>query len=179
MHQREAGRAAERETLWSDQFDVRRAEPLQTQDEIVTRLASALHVEIVQAETGRATAVSNLDAENLAMRCEAASYRSGAAAASTYDLCERALGVDPGNVRALTALRLATFARFAGSESELCRGFAAGPTASSTRALEMTTWILCSTLPESRCAGKNPSCAGCGYCRRALSGSESGLCGCV
>jgi adenylate cyclase len=94
-------------TLWSDQFDVRRAELLQTQDEIVTRLASALHVELVRAETGRVTAVSNLDAEDLAMRCEAASYRPGADAASTYDLCERALGIDPHNVRAL--IRLASY----------------------------------------------------------------------
>ena len=39
-------------TLWSDRFDVRRAELLQTQDDIVTRLASALHVELVQAEPG-------------------------------------------------------------------------------------------------------------------------------
>ena len=97
-------------TLWSDQFDVRRAELLQTQDDIVTRLASALHVELVQAETRRATgtAVANLDAEDLAMRCEAASYRRGGAAATpTYDLCERALGVDPRNVRAL--IQLATY----------------------------------------------------------------------
>jgi TolB-like protein/DNA-binding winged helix-turn-helix (wHTH) protein/Tfp pilus assembly protein PilF len=94
-------------TLWSDKFDVRRAELLQTQDDIVTRLASALHVELVQAETRRVTAVANLDAEDLAMRCEAASYRAGAAAAPSYELCERALGVDPHNVRAL--IRLATY----------------------------------------------------------------------
>ncbi|MCP3460412.1 winged helix-turn-helix domain-containing tetratricopeptide repeat protein [Bradyrhizobium sp. CCGUVB23] len=94
-------------TLWSDQFDVRRAELLQTQDDIVTRLASALHVELVRAETGRVTAVANLDAEDLAMRCEAASYRLGAAAASTYELCERALDMDPRNVRAL--IRLASY----------------------------------------------------------------------
>jgi adenylate cyclase len=93
--------------LWSDQFDVRRAELLQTQDEIVTRLASALHVELVRAETARVTAVGNLDAEDLAMRCEAASYRSSAGEASTYDLCERALGIDPRNVRAL--IRLASY----------------------------------------------------------------------
>jgi TolB-like protein len=94
-------------TLWSDKFDVRRAELLQTQDDIVTRLASALHVELVQAETRRAigTAVANLDAEDLAMRCEAASYSHGGAVATpNYDLCERALGVDPGNVRALIQL---------------------------------------------------------------------------
>ena len=93
-----------------DKFDVRRAELLQTQDDIVTRLASALHVELVQAETRRATgsAVANLDAEDLAMRCEAASYRRGGAVATpNYDLCERALGVDPRNVRAL--IQLATY----------------------------------------------------------------------
>ena len=97
-------------TLWSDKFDVRRAELLRTQDDIVTRLASALHVELVQAETRRATgtAVANLDAEDLAMRCEAASYRRGGAVATpNYDLCERALGVDPRNVRAL--IQLATY----------------------------------------------------------------------
>jgi Tfp pilus assembly protein PilF len=94
-------------TLWSDKFDVRRAELLQTQDDIVTRLASALHVELVQAETRRTTAVANLDAEDLAMRCEAASYRAGATAPPNYDLCERALGIDPRNVRAL--IRLATY----------------------------------------------------------------------
>jgi len=94
-------------TLWSDKFDVRRAELLQTQEDIVTRLASALHVELVQAETRRAigTPVANLDAEDLAMRCEAASYSHGGAVATpNYDLCERALGVDPRNVRALIQL---------------------------------------------------------------------------
>lgn len=96
--------------LWSETFDVRRTERLQTQDDIVTRLASALHVELVQAETRRATgtAAANLDAEDLAMRCEAASYRRGGAAAiPSYDLCERALDVDPRNVRAL--IQLATY----------------------------------------------------------------------
>jgi adenylate cyclase len=94
-------------TLWSDKFDVRRAELLLTQDDIVTRLASALHVELVQAETRRAmgTPVANLDAEDLAMRCEAASYSHGGAVATpNYDLCEQALGIDPRNVRALIQL---------------------------------------------------------------------------
>ena len=39
-------------TLWSDSFDVRRAELLQTQDEIVTRLASALQVELFRQRPG-------------------------------------------------------------------------------------------------------------------------------
>jgi Tfp pilus assembly protein PilF len=95
------------ETLWSDRFDVNRGDILRTQDEIVTRLASALHGELVQAGTRRSTTAgaSNLDAEDLAMRCEAASYRlGGAAEIPRHELCERALSIDPHNVRALVQL---------------------------------------------------------------------------
>jgi adenylate cyclase len=94
-------------TLWSDQFDVSRANILRTQDDIVTRLASALHGELVQAEIRRSTttATPNLDAEDLAMQCEAASYRLGGEAMTpSYELCERALSIDPRNVRALVQL---------------------------------------------------------------------------
>ena len=99
-------------TLWSDRFDVDRADILRTQDEIVMRLASTLHGELVQAETRRSTAAgaSNLDAEDLAMQCEAATYRQGYAGMPGYELCERALSIDPGNVRAL--VQLATNLRF-------------------------------------------------------------------
>jgi TolB-like protein/DNA-binding winged helix-turn-helix (wHTH) protein len=94
--------------LWSERFDVSRADILRTQDEIVTRLASTLHDELVQAETRRSTTTgaSNLDAEDLAMQCEAATYRVGAAGMPGYELCERALNIDPGNVRALVQLAL-------------------------------------------------------------------------
>lgn len=97
-------------TLWSDRFDVNRADLLRTQDEIVARLASALQGQLVQADVRRSTneAVSNLDAEDLAMQCEASSYRlTGEAAKPSLDLCERALRIDPRNVRAL--VRLATY----------------------------------------------------------------------
>ena len=93
-------------TLWSDRFDVDRADILRAQDEIVTRLASTLHGELVQAETRRSTTTgaSNLDAEDLAMQCEAATYRPGGAGTPGYELCERALTMDPRNVRALVQL---------------------------------------------------------------------------
>ena len=93
-------------TLWSDRFDVDRADILRTQDEIVMRLASTLHGELVQAETRRSTAAgaSNLDAEDLAMQCEAATYRKGYPGMPGYELCERALSIDPDNVRALVQL---------------------------------------------------------------------------
>lgn len=96
-------------TLWSDRFDVGRADILRRQEEIVTRLASTLHGELVQAETRRSTITgeSNLDAEDLAMQCEAGSYRPGNTGLPGQELCERALIIDPGNVRAL--VRLAMF----------------------------------------------------------------------
>jgi TolB-like protein/DNA-binding winged helix-turn-helix (wHTH) protein len=95
-------------TLWSDRFDVDRADILRTQDEIVTRLASTLHGELVQADIGRSTAAHapNPDAEDLAMRCEASAYRMGLAGMPGYELCERALNIDPGNVRALVQLAM-------------------------------------------------------------------------
>ncbi|MBO4222473.1 winged helix-turn-helix domain-containing tetratricopeptide repeat protein [Bradyrhizobium neotropicale] len=97
-------------TLWSDRFDVTRADLLRTQDEIVARLASALQGELMQAEVGRSPsdAASNVDAEDLAMQCEASAYRlTGEVTTPRLELCERALRIAPRNVRAL--VRLATY----------------------------------------------------------------------
>lgn len=95
-------------TLWSDRFDVSRADILRTQDEIVTRLASTLNGELVQAETRRSTTMgaSNLDAEDLAMQCEAAAYRLSISGMPGSELCERALNIDPRNIRALVQLSM-------------------------------------------------------------------------
>jgi adenylate cyclase len=79
-------------TLWSDRFDVVRADLLRTQDDIVIRLASALRVELVKAEVRRPTTAGalSLDAEDLAMQCEGSSYRFGGEARTpSYTLCER------------------------------------------------------------------------------------------
>jgi TolB-like protein/DNA-binding winged helix-turn-helix (wHTH) protein len=95
--------------LWSDRFDVNRADILRTQDEIVTRLASTLHGELIQAETRRSLAngVANLDAEDFAMQCEAASYLPGGASGMpNNEVCERALNIDPRNLRALVQLAM-------------------------------------------------------------------------
>ncbi|OKO80131.1 hypothetical protein AC628_09765 [Bradyrhizobium sp. NAS96.2] len=97
-------------TLWSDRFDVNRVDLLRTQDEIVARLASALQGELMQVEASGSPsdAASNLDAEDLAMQCEASTYRlAGEVAAPNLELCERALAIDSQNVRAL--VRLATY----------------------------------------------------------------------
>jgi TolB-like protein/DNA-binding winged helix-turn-helix (wHTH) protein len=95
-------------TLWSDRFDVNRGDILRAQDEIVTRLASMLHGELIQADTGRRTTAHapNLDADDLAMQCEAAPYRLDRAGLPGYELCERALAIDPDNVRALVQLAM-------------------------------------------------------------------------
>jgi len=95
-------------TRWSDAFDVNRGDLLRAQDEIVTRLASMLHGELIQADTGRRTTAHapNLDADDLAMQCEAAPYRLDRAGLPGYELCERALAIDPDNVRALVQLAM-------------------------------------------------------------------------
>ena len=59
--------------LWADQFDTPRTDLLQTQDEIVTRLAHAMDVQLSEAGAAhlKRTPAANLDAEDLALRCEA------------------------------------------------------------------------------------------------------------
>jgi adenylate cyclase len=59
--------------LWADQFDATRAKLLDTQDEIVTRLARALDVQLTDVEAVRLkrTPAANPTAEDLALQCVA------------------------------------------------------------------------------------------------------------
>jgi adenylate cyclase len=95
--------------LWADRFDAHRADLLQMQDEIVTRLARALEIELAAVEAAHIsrTRSANPDADDLALRGEAiflayGVYRDEAEAG--FALCERALEIDPDNVRALSML---------------------------------------------------------------------------
>jgi TolB-like protein/Tfp pilus assembly protein PilF len=97
--------------LWAEQFDTKRADLLQMQDEIVTHLARAMEEQLTEVEAARLkrTPAANPDAEDLALRCEAAVQRGGyfgKEADAGYPLCEQALGVDPNNVRALKVLAI-------------------------------------------------------------------------
>ncbi len=97
--------------LWADQFDADRTDLLQMQDEIVTRLARAMQIQLVAVDAARVTRTrpGNLDAEDLALRCEAGVYNfppGSAEYAAAFDLCDRALHIDNGNVFALTGMTL-------------------------------------------------------------------------
>jgi adenylate cyclase len=97
--------------LWADEFDTERTDLLQMQDDIVTRLARRMQIELTGIEAARLAAVpvKNPDAEDLAMRCEAIFLRSGMGRPETepgYAFCERALQADPRNLRALSILGL-------------------------------------------------------------------------
>ncbi len=60
--------------LWAEQFDTPRADLLQTQDEIVTRLARSMYLQLPEVEAARLkrTPAANPDAEDLALQCQAA-----------------------------------------------------------------------------------------------------------
>jgi adenylate cyclase len=95
--------------LWADQFDADRADLLEMQDEIVTRLSRALQIRLIEVDAARVaqTHPSDLDAEDLAMRCDAvlANTKAGGDEVERgYNLCERALQRDERNVRALILL---------------------------------------------------------------------------
>jgi adenylate cyclase len=93
--------------LWADQFDAARAGLLDMQDEIVTRLARALDIQLTEVEAARLkrTPAANPTAEDLALRCVAAvleGHYYDKEAEAGYGLCEQALALDPNNARALT-----------------------------------------------------------------------------
>jgi class 3 adenylate cyclase/TolB-like protein len=92
--------------LWAEQFDTPRADLLQTQDTIITHLARATEFQLVQAEGARVKRTpANRDAEDLALQCQAGSKAwLGKEAEAAYALCEKALAIDPNNVRALMGL---------------------------------------------------------------------------
>lgn len=95
--------------VWADQFDTDRTDTLSMQDEIVTRLARVLQIQLTGLEAARLERAhpANPRAEELAMRCAA-----NVLAYSTFRkesqqglaLCEQALQADGRNVRALSIL---------------------------------------------------------------------------
>jgi TolB-like protein len=94
--------------VWADRFDGERSKLGELQVEAVSRLANSLGVELVKAEALRAMRErpSNPDAADLAMQAE---YKwnlpdSKATFNDAVTLSERALALDPQNVRALTVL---------------------------------------------------------------------------
>ena len=96
--------------LWADQFDADRGDLLKMQDEIVTRLARAMQIQLVAVDAARVTRTrpGNLDAEDLALRCQAGVYNSVGPAefAAALSLCDRALNIDNRNVLALSILAM-------------------------------------------------------------------------
>ena len=92
--------------LWADQFDADRADLLQMQDEIVTRIARALEIQLSAVDAARVeqTRPGNLDAEDLARRCKAGDWNAAPLSKeweAAYALCARALQIDDRNVTAL------------------------------------------------------------------------------
>src|SRR5271165_4710042 len=98
--------------LWAEQFDTPRADVLQTQDEIVARLAHALQFQLSEAEAARLkrTPAANPGAEALALQCLASVRKAPEAvskeAEAGFRLCEQALSFDPDNVLALAILSI-------------------------------------------------------------------------
>jgi TolB-like protein/class 3 adenylate cyclase/Tfp pilus assembly protein PilF len=92
--------------LWADQFDADRAKLLLMQDDIVTRLARAVEIQLSAVDAARVeqTPPGNLDAEDLARRCKAGDWNAAPLSKeweAAYALCARALQIDDRNVTAL------------------------------------------------------------------------------
>ena len=93
--------------VWADRFEGERSKLGELQVDVVGRLANSLGAELVKAEALRAMREpSNPDAADLAMQAQA-KFNLPSSKANLNDavtLSERALALDPQNVRALTVL---------------------------------------------------------------------------
>jgi TolB-like protein/class 3 adenylate cyclase len=89
--------------LWAERFDKPSADLFDMQDEIVSRLANTLNVQLIAAEARRAESVLNPDAMDLIFQGRAILNKGQTLDYFTQarSFFERALTLDPGNVDAL------------------------------------------------------------------------------
>jgi adenylate cyclase len=127
--------------VWADRFDGERSKLGELQVEVVSRLANSLGVELVKAEALRATRERpiNPDAADLAMQASVQWHLpdSKATVNDAVTLSERALVLDPQNVRAQTVLANALIDRVVDQWSEDPAGDVAGADKASDAALAL------------------------------------------
>jgi TolB-like protein/Tfp pilus assembly protein PilF len=90
--------------LWDDEFDVPRAASFNMQDKIAARLTRGIYLQLAEIQTAQfeRTHGSVLNAEDLAIECQAGILGNAIVFSETNTPCERALAADPENVVALT-----------------------------------------------------------------------------
>ena len=108
--------------VWADRFEGERSKLGEMQVDVVARLANSLGAELVKAEALRSTRErpGNPDAVDLAMQAQVKWNLpdSKATENDAVTLSERALALDPQNVRALTVLAAALLDRVTGHFSD-------------------------------------------------------------
>jgi TolB-like protein/class 3 adenylate cyclase/Tfp pilus assembly protein PilF len=108
--------------LWAETFDHDRADLLQMEDDIVTRLARTLQIQFADIEVAKVQHTSpttNPDVRELTLRCQAVSlnFTYDNTAGAVFAPCEQALALDPSNVAALSALSLQASGRVSAANS--------------------------------------------------------------
>jgi adenylate cyclase len=108
--------------VWAETFDHDRADLLQMEDDIVTRLARTLQIQLADIEAARvkqAGPAANPDAQELALRCQAnyLNVKQIDGGSTDFSACEEALRLDPSNVAALSVLSLQASGRVSGVAS--------------------------------------------------------------
>jgi TolB-like protein/Flp pilus assembly protein TadD len=105
--------------LWTERFDRDTADLFAIQDEIISRIANALRIELIAAEAARPTERPDALDYILRGRATAAKPRSPDNWANMISLFEQALAVNPASVEAHSRLASALATRFAAGMSHL------------------------------------------------------------
>lgn len=108
--------------VWAEQFDEDKSCLFATQEAIASRLARTLQIKFASVEVARSDRARSVDSDpdKFSLRCYAifldrSNLRGGIEAA--YPLCEKALQIDPSNVRALSILARLFAGRVASQQS--------------------------------------------------------------
>jgi adenylate cyclase len=104
--------------LWAERFDRDTSDLFALQDEITSRIAVALNLELVRAEAGRTT--EHPEALDYILRGRAASSNppSRRKYAEAISLFESALALDPGSIEAQSRLAIELMARVQGGSAD-------------------------------------------------------------
>jgi adenylate cyclase len=102
-------------SVWADHFEESLGDLPKLQDEIVARIASALHYELAIAQTEKGAASRNPDATDLALRGWAELEQTTTTRAhreAAKPLFEQALGIDPNDSEALAGAAAASMSEY-------------------------------------------------------------------
>lgn len=157
--------------LWAERFDRPVTDLFEMQDEIVSRLANALNVQLISVEARRAQRSLHPDALDLNFQGAASIYRGMTPAnmAEARGFFQQALALDPGNVDAMVGTAIVDVTVGGTFMTEDAKALLASGEASAIKALSLAPdHVLAHMILGAVQIATNRAAQGIAECERAL-----------